>query len=199
MTMLLCISQLAGCSRDQAALQPLTAGAVVLAFGDSLTYGTGAQAEESYPAILARIIGRTVINSGIPGEVSADGLLRLPDVLDSVKPRLLILCHGGNDMLRKLDKRQLKQNLISMIQTARERNIEVVLLGVPEPTLLMRSTAPVYREVAAELGVPIEGETLADIESDNGLKSDHVHPNGEGYRQLAHAVADLLRRSGAIH
>ncbi len=195
----LCALSLTACSRDPITLPPLAHDAVVLAFGDSLTHGTGAKTEESYPAVLAKLIGRSVVNSGIPGEVSAEGLKRLPEVLEAVKPRLLILCHGGNDMLRKLDKNQLRQNLIAMVQTAQSRDIDVVLLGVPEPTLLMRSTAPVYLEVAEHLNLPIEADKITEIESDNDLKADHVHPNGEGYRQLAHAVADLLRRSGAIH
>lgn len=188
---------LAACERAPT-LPKLNPHDVIVAFGDSLTHGTGAKTEESYPAVLAKLIGRSVVNSGIPGEVSAEGLKRLPEVLDAVKPRLLILCHGGNDMLRKLDKSQLRQNLIAMVETAQSRDIDVVLLGVPEPTLLMRSTAPVYLEVAEHLNLPIEADKITDIEGDNDLKADHVHPNGEGYRQLAHAVADLLRRSGAI-
>lgn len=188
-----------GCGRSSPQLTALPQEAVILAFGDSLTFGTGATSDESYPAVLSSLIGRHVVNSGIPGELSAEGLQRLPAVLDSVKPKLLILCHGGNDLLRKRDKRELKSNLAAMTKAARERGIDVLLLGVPEPTLLMRRTSGVYLELAEELGLPIEAETLARIESDDALKSDAVHPNAQGYQILARAVAEVLRESGGIH
>jgi len=178
-------------------LERLDAAAVVLAFGDSLTYGTGAGPTESYPAVLERAIRRKVVNAGVPGETSAQGLERLPAVLDEVKPRLLILCHGGNDFLRRLDDAAAAANVRAMIGIAREKGVDVVLLATPKPGL--PPSIPVfYGEIATELRIPFEEAAVRSVLFDNRLKSDMVHPNAQGYAEIATAVEKVLKKAGAI-
>lgn len=186
-----------GCSSKGPELDLLTHDAVILAFGDSLTYGTGASDDESYPYILEQLAGHTVINAGVPGEVSASGAVRLPDLLDAHEPELLLLCHGGNDMLRKNDGRQMLENLRTMIRAAQSRGVQVVLIAVPRPALFL-SSADAYEQLAREFAIPIENDIIADILSDHSLKSDAIHPNGKGYHELAKAVHTLLRKQGAL-
>ena len=197
LTVILAALLLAACGGSKNKLEKLDSSAVVLAFGDSLTYGTGAGATESYPAVLERSIGRKVVNAGVPGETSAQGLERLPDVLDEVKPRLLVLCHGGNDFLRRLDDQAAAANVRAMIEMARKRGIAVVLIATPKPGL-PPSVPAFYGEIATELRVPFEEGVLRSVLLDNGLKSDMVHPNGAGYAQVAAAVEKVLKKSGAI-
>ena len=187
---------LAGCTPPPE-LEPLAADAVVLAFGDSLTFGTGAGPGESYPEVLSGLISRTVVKAGVPGEVSTGGWERLPALLDREQPALLLLCHGGNDQLQRLDPNRLADNLRAMIRLARDRNIAVVLIAVPAPGLSLRPL-PLYAEIADEFGLAADLETVADILGDRALKSDYIHPNAAGYRRLALAVADLLRAAGAV-
>ena len=194
---LIAAALLAGCGGSKAKLERLDSGAVILAFGDSLTFGTGASASESYPAILARRIGRKVVNAGVPGETSGQGLERLPEVLDEVKPQLLILCHGGNDFLRRLDDAKAASNVREMIRLARSKAIPVVLLATPKPGL-PPSIPAFYGEMATELGVPFEEGVIRTVLFDNALKSDMVHPNGAGYAQIAAAVEKVLKKFGAI-
>ncbi len=191
------VALVAGCGEEPPPLRPLPKDAVVLAFGDSLTRGTGARDEESYPAVLARLIGRRVINAGIPGEESGEGLRRLPALLARYEPDLVIVCHGGNDILRRRDPEVTKANLRRMLALVRESGAQAVLVGVPAPGLFL-SAAPFYEALAAETGVPFEGEALAEILDDNRLKSDAVHPNGTGYRRLAEALAKRLVEAGAV-
>ncbi len=178
-------------------LKPLAPDAVVLAFGDSLTYGSGAEREEAYPVVLAQLIGRKVINAGVPGEVTSEGIIRLPAVLEQYHPALMILCHGGNDLLHNLGELQTADNIRAMIRLARERGTEVVLVAVPRPGLLL-SPPKFYAEIAREFGLPFEGDILPAILSRGGLKSDVIHPNAEGNRKLAEAIAALFREEKAI-
>jgi acyl-CoA thioesterase I len=193
---LLLLLQLAACSKTPQ-LPPLAADGVILAFGDSLTYGTGAGEGESYPAVLEKLSGRRVVNAGVPGEISEAGLQRLPEVLDRERPALLLLCHGGNDLLRKIDQSATANNLREMIRIARSKGVPVVLLAVPAPDLSLAPPA-YYGEIAKEAGTPIESKALPRILGKGGLKSDHIHPNAAGYRALAESVYDLLKKSGAL-
>jgi lysophospholipase L1-like esterase len=189
---------LAGCSKPVPTLTRLSETDVIMAFGDSLTYGTGVSREMSYPSVLAANIGRTVINEGVPGELSADGLFRLPELLSQHNPALVIICHGGNDFLRKQPIQQLEDNLRQMIQLAKQAGAEVMLVAVPQPKLLMLSDAAVYAKVASEMKIAFMENTLSDILSETALKSDAVHPNAQGYQQLAKAVEVLLSEAKAI-
>ena len=188
---------LAACGGGGPRLEKLDDAAVVLAFGDSLTFGTGAGSSDSYPAVLERAIRRKVVNAGVPGETSAQGRERLAEVLDEVRPRLLILCHGGNDFLRRLDEAAAAENVRAMIRMAREKGIGVVLLATPKPGL--PPSIPVfYSQIAAEHGVPFEEGVIRTVLFDNKLKSDMVHPNREGYAHIAAAIEKVLKKAGAI-
>jgi len=175
----------------------LTEASVVVAFGDSLTAGTGAQGHEAYPAVLQRLLNRTVINAGIPGELSNEGLSRLPSVTDAHKPSLVVLCHGGNDLLQHNGIEEIKNNLSQMIQYLKGQNIDVILIGVPEPSLL-HQTASLYRDLTDRYNLPYEGKILNKVLSDRSLKSDQIHPNAKGYNKLAEAVAELIEKSQAL-
>lgn len=188
---------LAGCGRDEPRLARLGPDDVVLAFGDSLTHGTGASPETAYPARLSGLIGRPVVNAGVPGETTEEGLRRLPEALDTHQPRLLLLCLGGNDLLRKLDASRTEANLAAMVELARSRGVAVVLLGVPEPRLF-GGVADLYPRLAQRFGLPFEGEAFVDVLKSPALKSDPIHPNAEGYRRVAERLAELLGRAGAV-
>ncbi len=178
-------------------VEPLAANDVVLAFGDSLTFGTGAAPAESYPAQLGALINRKVVNAGVPGEVSADGLARLPEVLEEHKPKLLILCHGGNDFLRKQPEAVAAGNIRAMIRLAKAQRVEVVLIATPKPGLSI-SPPDFYTEIAREFSIPFNDDVLKEVLRDNATKSDLVHPNAKGYGVIAASLAKLLKKSRAI-
>jgi acyl-CoA thioesterase I len=195
--LLLPFIMLAGCTRTLT-LPALKPGSVILAFGDSLTYGTGAPQSMSYPDQLSAQIGFPVLNAGIPGERSAQGLARLPAVMDQSKPALLILCHGANDLLAGSDLAAARANVQAMIREAKSRGVPVLLIGVPKISSVLKEM-PFYAELAQEEAVLYEGKILPSILARAELKSDLIHPNAAGYGQLASAITQVLKRSGAVH
>jgi acyl-CoA thioesterase-1 len=188
---------LAGCGADTPPLPRLGPDDVVLAFGDSLTHGTGASPGTSYPTQLAALIGRKVVNAGVPGETSAEGLRRLPQALDAHAPRILLLCLGGNDLLRRLDAGQTEANLAAMVELAKARGVAVMLIGVPEPKLF-GGVADFYPRLAERFGLPFEGEILVEVLKSPAMKSDPIHPNAQGYGRMAKRLAELLGLAGAL-
>jgi lysophospholipase L1-like esterase len=187
---------LAGCG-ERAQLERLAPDAVILAFGDSLTYGTGAAEDESYPAQLEKLIGRRVVRAGVPGEVTAQALARLPAALEEHAPRILLLCIGGNDFLRRLGNPQAEKNVREMVQLAQSRGVAVLLIGTPEPGLAVSPPA-FYAGIAEDYRLPYEGAIIGEVLKDRSLKADPLHPNARGYRLIAERLAETLRESGAI-
>ncbi len=182
---------------DKIRLSRLADDAVVLAFGDSLTYGTGAGESDSYPAQLEKLIGRRVVRAGVPGEVTAQALARLPGALDEHAPRLLLLCIGGNDFLRRLGNAQAEANVREMVKLARSRGIDVLLIGTPEPGFSLTPPA-FYAGIAKQFALPYEASVIGEVLRDASLKADPIHPNARGYGVVAGRVAEQLRKNGAI-
>ncbi|QSX35536.1 arylesterase [Shewanella avicenniae] len=197
MRSLVCLLLLAITACSGPSLPPFDSQATVLAFGDSLTAGVGAAEGEDYPAQLAHLCGCQVINAGISGETTAEGVARLPEVLDETQPDLLILLEGGNDILRNQPMVNTQQNLASMIVAAQSRGISVVLLSVPEKSLLL-SASPIYQTLADEFNVPLLNDTLPSLLRKSSLKSDAVHLNAAGYQQLALEIFSKLQQEGAF-
>ncbi len=176
---------------------PLTHN-TILAFGDSLTYGHGANDDESYPARLSSLSGLKVINAGISGETSSDGLQRLPELLEDESISLMILCFGGNDILREQSMDSLKNNLKTMIEMAKTKEIEVLLITVPNLNLFGLSPLDLYKEVAKEESVPFLSGLFTEILNNPALKSDQIHPNALGYKLMADKIYKNLVENGWI-
>ena len=187
---------LVACGGDNK-LQPLEIDSVVLAFGDSLTDGVGVAREDSYPSALSRLIGRQVINEGISGETTSEGVKRFEQVLDKHQPQLVILLEGGNDILRNHNLSVTKSNLSAMIEMAKKKSIDVVLIGVPEKDIFS-DHADLYAELSNEHDVVFEGEIIAYLMKRPSFKSDPIHFNKKGYQKLAEDIQTLLESNGAL-
>jgi lysophospholipase L1-like esterase len=193
---ILLIGLLQGCF-DTPSLDFVPEDGVILAFGDSLTVGVGAPQNDSYPSVLARLSQRRVINAGVSGEVTREGLKRLPVILEESQPQLVVLLQGGNDILKGKDIGLTKANLSAMISMIQDRGADVILIGVPEKKLFS-DVAPIYKELAMEHNVVLLDDTLSDLLKNNKYKSDPIHLNGVGYQKLAEVVYNKLVDVGAL-
>ena len=185
-------------------LDALPAESVVLAFGDSVTYGTGANRGEDWPTLLAATSGWQIVNAGVPGDTAEAAKSRLPALLEEHRPRLVLIELGGNDFLHRRASSAIKQDLQSMIDEIRRSGAQPVLIGIPELSLLAvlahkPSDASIYAEISEELSVPLVSSALSDVLVRPELCADQIHPNADGYRQMAHAIEAALREYGLLH
>jgi len=171
----------------------------ILAFGDSLTYGYNAKPTESYPAVLSAMTGLNIINAGIPAETSQEGLRRLAKHLEDSSIKLMILCFGGNDIMQQVPMTILKNNIKTMIHMAKEKDIDVLLISVPNLTLFGLSPLPLYEEIADEENILLISGLLSDVLSNPSLKSDQIHPNALGYKQIAEEIVEKLKENSWIN
>ena len=167
----------------------------ILAFGDSITYGYRVDSSKNYPSQLANLLQVEVINAGVNGELSRNGLARLPSVLAKYNPDILLLCEGGNDIIQRKNFKKTKENIAKMIELAKAKKIQVILIGVPDVEFLTLSTASFYDELATQYNIPIDDTSLQEILNDDTLKIDKVHPNAKGYEVLSNNLAQIISDS----
>ncbi len=176
-------------------------GKTVLAFGDSVTFGTGASAGEDWPTLLATLTGWNIVNAGIPGDTAEAATGRIQALLDEHHPVLVIIEIGGNDFLRRRSAKMVKDDLRRLIQIVRSTGAHVVLVAVPELSMLgvvvrKLSDAPIYRELGKEESIPVVSDVFSEILGNPDLCADQIHPNARGYRKMASEVHAYLQTVG---
>jgi acyl-CoA thioesterase I len=194
---------LAACSRKQPATTALPAGSSVLALGDSITFGTGADSAAAYPAQLAVLTGWNTVNAGVPGDTAAQAAERLPALLVEHKPALVLISAGGNDFLRRMPAAETEAALRSAIASARDAGAQVLLIAVPQPSIGAAlgaglSDHPLYAKLAEELKLPLHAGGWATVLGDERLRADQIHANAAGYRAFAEGLAATLRSTGLL-
>ena len=176
-------------------------GETVLAFGDSVTFGTGASAGEDWPTLLAKRTGWHIVNAGIPGDTAEAGKARIQGLLDEHRPALVIIEIGGNDFIRRRPAQRVKEDLRHLIQAVRQTGAHIVLVAVPEPSLLgvisrKPSDASIYRELGEEEKIPVVSDVFAEVLGNPDLRADPIHPNAKGYQQMASGIHAYLQKLG---
>jgi acyl-CoA hydrolase len=190
---------LTGCSKEKVAPLPQGAGVVVL--GDSISAGHGLDPAFAWPVVLGSLSGWTTVNAGVSGDTTAQGLARLPALLNEHKPAAVIIELGGNDMLRRQPDAAAVANLRAMISAVRAAGARPLLMATPRPSIAgavfsSLSDADFYARLAKDAEVYLIPDVLSEVLSDTANKLDQLHPNAEGQRLIAHAVVSRLRKDG---
>ena len=174
----------------------------IVVLGDSLSSGYGLGAEQSWVGLLenhldGQAYGYDVVNASIAGDTSAGGLARLPGLLATHAPSIVVIELGGNDGLRGQPVPRLKQNLARMIELTEAAGAEVVLTGIQIPPnygpAYTEAFARVYHELASEYEVALVGFLMEGVALDPSLlQDDRVHPNAAGQRPMFENVWKVL-------
>lgn len=201
---LLFVLILVSCGKNAEKYAAIPQGATVLILGDSLSYGTGANTGEDYPSLLTKSTGWDIINEGVPGDTTAGGLARLPDLLEVYQPKLLIVELGGNDLLRQTSPTEITQNLSSILALAKAQGIQTILVAIPEISALKAAVGslsdhPLYEKLAKETNTPLIADVFSDVLSDRALKADQIHANAKGYAVVSEKFGEKLRDLGYLN
>jgi acyl-CoA thioesterase-1 len=174
---------------------------VIVAFGDSLTAGYGTDAGNSYPDFLERDLNAKsfhyhVVNAGISGNTTKDGVERLEDVL-ALKPVLVIVAFGGNDGLRGLPIESTRKNLDQIVSTLQRAAVKVVLGGITLPpnygSDYIRQFNGTYALLAKQYHVPLLPFLLQDVYGTTGsMQADGIHATAQGNQQVARNLLPLV-------
>ena len=175
----------------------------ILALGDSLTAGYGLAADEAFPVQLEaqlRMRGYRVrlVNAGVSGDTTEDGLLRLESALHC-RPDLAIVELGANDALQMLDVRQAKANLAAILSRMQSAGIPVILAGMTAPPYLgaayVAAFDPIFPQLAEQFGVPLYPFFLAGVAGRPELNlADGIHPTAAGIEMIVSSILPLVEQ-----
>ena len=174
----------------------------ILVLGDSISAAYGMELEQGWVHLLQQRLQlqgypHRVVNASISGETTAGGLARLPELLQTHSPEVVIIELGGNDGLRGLGLQQTRDNLERMIELARQQGVRVVLLGMRLPPNYGPTYTEAFERIYAQLGGPqgvdsvpffMEGVALEP----GMMQHDRIHPTARAQPQLLDNVWPVL-------
>ena len=160
------------------------AAQTIICFGDSLTFGTGAGKDMDYPSQLSKMIGRPVINAGVPGDTTASAMQRLEQDVLFQAPDLVLITLGGNDLKNGVAKGRAFKNLSLIVNSIQNTGAKVILGGIKFP-IRDRGFGRAYQELADDTGAILIPNIFEGIMGNREFMSDPIHPNDAGYKIIA--------------
>jgi lysophospholipase L1-like esterase len=178
-------------ARGPEAARP-TSGERIIAFGDSLVQGVGASPGRDMVSILSRRLGVPIVNAGRSGDTTGAALARLDSAVLSRNPRIVMVLLGGNDMLRRVPRATMFENLDAIVTRIRARGAAVILVSV-EIGFGTGVDGRSYEELAERTSSALVRDVLDGIFGRQALMADGIHPNDRGYEIVADRIEPALR------
>ena len=167
-----------------------SSGTEIIAFGDSLVAGIGATGGNDFVSLLSKQIGQAIINLGVPGDTTADGLARIHE-LDQYSPKVVLLLLGGNDHLKKVPIETTFGNLGKIIEYIHSRGAIVLLLGV-KGNLFGDKFEPEFEKLRDMYKTAYVSNVLDGLFRNPKLMDDAIHPNDAGNKIIAERIYPAL-------
>jgi acyl-CoA thioesterase I len=180
-----------GCSSEIKFTDKSRTGPIVV-LGDSLAAGYQLEPEESFVSLLGERLDVKIINLGLKGATTAESLPRVKKEVLPLKPSLVVIELGGNDVLQKVDQAETRANLQKMIDEVHEQEIPILVLGV-RGGLVSDKFADMFSDLVSENAVAYVPDILDGILTNPGLRIDTIHPNKEGHMKIADRIEPELR------
>jgi acyl-CoA thioesterase I len=165
-------------------------GTDIVAFGDSLVEGVGASQGKDFVSLLSKKIGKEIVNLGVSGNTTDDGLKRLSQ-LDNYKPKVVLLLLGGNDHLKKVPIETTFNNLEKIIKDIQSRGSIVLLLGV-RGNLFGDKFKDEFKKLSKKYETAYVEDVLKGLFGNSKYMSDAIHPNDLGYEKITERIYPVL-------
>jgi len=184
----LCVGTLSICSCAKNKVKNAdSAGSEIICFGDSITLGYGVEKGQDYPSLLAKMVDVSVINSGVDGDSTVEGMKRIKEEVLDKNPMLVLIEFGGNDFLKKVPKETTLENLRLMIDMCHEKGAMVALVDI-SAGMFFKEYRGEYAKIARQKDIIFIPEVLNGIITNPMLKSDFFHPNVKGYQVVCNRI-----------
>lgn len=180
------------CHRQPAVENIDSKGKNIICFGNSLTSGVGARADNNFPDILRKRLPVAVINAGKPGDTSKDALLRLRKDVLLKDPFLVIVEFGGNDFLQRIKVDTTISNIEEIVRRIQQQGAMVVLCEV-SAGYWGDSYRRGFRRIARKHRCLLIENILGGIINDPDKMYDYIHPNSEGYAVMAEEILGVVK------
>jgi lysophospholipase L1-like esterase len=168
-------------------------GSNIIAFGDSLVYGIGSTPGNDMFSLASKALGVPIINKGVPGDTTRDGLARFDTDVVNNDPKIVFLLLGGNDYLQKVPEDETFANLETMVQKAQTAGAAVILVGV-RGGVFVDKFAPRYEALAKKYACAYIPNILDGVIFKRELMYDSIHPNDKGYKIVTLRLQAALKQ-----